>query len=660
MGCDDLLVVVDHKPLIKLLGDRRLDEIDNPRLFRLKQRTLMWKFKMEYQPGVHNHVADAVSRRPNRFAELASIDMQEDEDLMEELIVAGIGNDLDRFYAVTWDVVKEASEKDPAISLLASCVKAGFPSQKNETPPEITEFWDHRHGLNVIDGVVLYNDRIVIPAALRERVLENLHSAHQGVTSMSSRALAAVFWPGITASIETARSSCRTCHRNAPSQAKLPPVEPKLPEAPFEKICGDFFKLGGYYYLVVVDRLSGWPEVVKIKPGTASSGAKGLCQALRRIFATFGVPEELSSDGGPEFVALESKDFYRRWRIVHRLSSAYFPQSNGRAELAVKSVKRLLEDNVGLNGELNTDKVVCALLQYRNTPDRDCQLSPAQILFGRTLRDGLPQLKKSTMIFDNDKICGGWRESWAAKEAAMRTRLVKTCERLEANSKDLEPLREGDSVFIQNQVPTSPRSKKWDRQGTVVATGEHDQYLVRVEGTGRLTLRNRRFLRRFQEQSGPSRSVDFAVTQSPEAKETSQQPNNNASNPCQTRAMDNISDSALLKPTSTSQIEPSSQLVSPLRNAGRLASILPPSQNMEDAQRAEGEKLCEPQAGVSLPSDRGVDTGCQLTSEMLCEPQVVINIPSDGGLDTGCGGAPLRRSTRVRRATKFYDANLGT
>ena len=223
---------------------------------------------------------------------------------------------------------------------------------------------------------------------------------------MSLRALAAVFWPGITASIETARSSCRTCHRNAPSQAKLPPVEPKLPEAPFQKICGDFFKLGGYYYLVVVDRLSGWPEVVKIKPGTTSSGAKGLCQALRRIFATFGVPEELSSDGGPEFVALESKDFYRRWRIEHRLSSAYFPQSNGRAELAVKSVKRLLEDNVGLNGDLNTDKVVCALLQYRNTPDRDCQLSPAQILFGRTLRDGLPQLKKSTLVFDNENICG--------------------------------------------------------------------------------------------------------------------------------------------------------------------------------------------------------------------------------------------------------------
>ena len=46
MGCDDLTVVTDHKPLIKILGDRRLDEIVNTRLFRLKQRTLPWKFSI--------------------------------------------------------------------------------------------------------------------------------------------------------------------------------------------------------------------------------------------------------------------------------------------------------------------------------------------------------------------------------------------------------------------------------------------------------------------------------------------------------------------------------------------------------------------------------------------------------------------------------------
>ena len=501
MGCNDLLVVVDHKPLVKLLGDRRLDEIVNPRLFRIKQRTLMWQFQIEYQPGKTNNVADAISRRPNKFAETASIDMQGEGDAIEEILVAGVGNDLDKFFAITWETVQAESRSDQQMNILAKQIALGFPSEKGHMPVEIAEYWDCRHSLNTVNGVVLYNDRIVVPGSLRKRVIENLHSAHQGVTSMTSRAMASVFWPGITSSIEKAREGCRTCHKNAPSHPKLPPVEPKIPTVPFQMICSDYFKLGGHSYLVIVDRLSGWCEVVQVKAQSVSSGAKGLCQALRQLFATFGVPEEISSDGGPEFTAGESKDFYQRWGIRHRLSSAYFPQSNGRAELAVKATKRLLEDNTGLNGELNTDNVVCALLQQRNTPDRICQLSPAEILFGRSLRDGLPQIDKSKVIYDNEDVRSEWRQSWAAKEDAIRSRLVRNCEKMEANSRELEPLREGDSVIIQNQDSSSRRSKKWDRQGTIVATGEHDQYLVRVAGTGRLTLRNRRFLRKFQAQT---------------------------------------------------------------------------------------------------------------------------------------------------------------
>ena len=62
------------------------------------------------------------------------------------------------------------------------------------------------------------------------------------------------------------------------------------------------------------------------------------------------IRDRISSDGGPEFVSAEIRDFYKRWGVYHRLSSAYFPQSNGRAEVAVKLTKRLLEDNVGVNG----------------------------------------------------------------------------------------------------------------------------------------------------------------------------------------------------------------------------------------------------------------------------------------------------------------------
>ena len=228
----------------------------------------------------------------------------------------------------------------------------------------------------------------------------------------------------------------------------------------------------------------------------ATSGSKGLCNAFRRVFATFGVPREISSDGGPEFTAAESLTFYRRWGSHHRLSSAYNPQSNGRAEVAVKSMKRLLEKNIGPDGNLNSDKVVRALLQVRNTPDRHCKLSPAEILFGRRLRDATPQLDKNLMMFANPIIDERWHSIWEAKEYAIRNRAAEQNLRTSPSFKDLKPLLEGDTVLIQNQNPSSGNPKKWNQQGEIVATGQFDQYLVRVAGSGRLTLRNRRFLRK--------------------------------------------------------------------------------------------------------------------------------------------------------------------
>jgi hypothetical protein len=55
--CDDLLVVTDHKPLVKIFGDTTLDEITNTRLFRLKQRTMPWRFRMAHLPGKTNLAA---------------------------------------------------------------------------------------------------------------------------------------------------------------------------------------------------------------------------------------------------------------------------------------------------------------------------------------------------------------------------------------------------------------------------------------------------------------------------------------------------------------------------------------------------------------------------------------------------------------------------
>ena len=64
LGCADLIVAVDHKPLLKLFGDRALEDIPNSRLRNLKEKTLRYRFCMVHVPGVKNKVVDGLSRHP--------------------------------------------------------------------------------------------------------------------------------------------------------------------------------------------------------------------------------------------------------------------------------------------------------------------------------------------------------------------------------------------------------------------------------------------------------------------------------------------------------------------------------------------------------------------------------------------------------------------
>ncbi|KAK5928265.1 hypothetical protein CgunFtcFv8_013340 [Champsocephalus gunnari] len=300
--------------------------------------------------------------------------------------------------------------------------------------------------------------------------------------------------------IQAIKDGCADCNRNAPSQAATPPRPSSPPSAPFEAVFADFFDYGGRHYLVVGDRLSGWVEVLSSTAGTALAGSAGLVQHLRSFFATFGVPEELSSDGGPEFKAIHTEDFLRLWHVKHCVSSVSFPQSNGWAEVVVKTAKRLLMSNTGQSGGLDQDRFLHAMLQLRNTPDPDCNLSPAQIIFSPppswlALLRGSLSFVNCIEKFSNPHIRLLWREAWAAKEDALRTRMSRTTESLGTHSRPLRPLALGERVFLQNQQGPSPH--KWDRSGIVVELPGHDKYRVRVDGSGCLTLCNRRFLRAY-------------------------------------------------------------------------------------------------------------------------------------------------------------------
>ena len=70
---------------------------------------------------------------------------------------------------------------------------------------------------------------------------------------------------------------------------------------------------------------------------------------------------------------------------------------------------------------------------------------------------------------------------------------MKIAERLTEHTQRLPPLCVGDFVRIQNQTGRHPL--KWDRTGRVIEVRQYDQYAIRVDGSGRITMRNRKFLR---------------------------------------------------------------------------------------------------------------------------------------------------------------------
>ena len=186
-GCDNLVIVTDHKPLVKIFGDRTLDEITNSRLFRFKQRTLPWKFEIQHLPGTSNTAADAASRHPASSGATGP----NMADLMEATLMAAVHRDVEGLDAIAWVEISREMAADPTLSRLMQLIEHGF-HESDKSDNDLAQFWPLREALYIQDGVILYQDRVVVPATLRRRILSHLHSAHQGIALMGQRARAII------------------------------------------------------------------------------------------------------------------------------------------------------------------------------------------------------------------------------------------------------------------------------------------------------------------------------------------------------------------------------------------------------------------------------------------------------------------------------------
>ena len=168
-----------------------------------------------------------------------------------------------------------------------------------------------------------------------------------------------------------------------------------------------------------------------------------------------------------------------------------------------------MRDNLSQTGSMNTDSMARALLQHRNTPCAITGLSPAQILFGRVLRDFLPL--QPGKFFPRQE----WRQAAETREAAYSKRVMDKARDLSLLTKSLPRLSLGQQVLIQDQDKASRTYKQWTRTGVVIEAGRYDDYKIRVDGSRIITKRNRQFLRPIQLESDVFSPKDKSKPQDP-------------------------------------------------------------------------------------------------------------------------------------------------
>jgi hypothetical protein len=225
-------------------------------------------------------------------------------------------------------------------------------------------------------------------------------------------------------------SKCDICQEHQSSNPKEPMIESPLPSRPWETVATDLFHWEQKDYLLVVDYYSHYVEVAKLD----DTKSRTVVNHTKSIFARHGIPSVVRSDNGPQYTAQEYKQFSKEWLFEHQTSSPYYPKSNGLAEKAVQTVKRLLT-----KAKADGKDPYLSLLEYRNTPIDDVG-SPSQLLMSRRLQSILPtttsQLQPQIV---NPKVV----------EVKLRKKQEHQKRYYDIGSRALPPLKEGERIRVQ-------------------------------------------------------------------------------------------------------------------------------------------------------------------------------------------------------------------
>nr|XP_054599305.1 uncharacterized protein LOC129163965 [Nothobranchius furzeri] len=293
-----IIIWTDHKNLAYLKEAKRL----NPRQSRWSLFFSRFRFLISYRPGSKNTKPDALSRlySPDKDPELTPI-------LPPSCIVG----------AVAWDItrkVQEAQQTDP---------------DPGTGPPQ----------------------KLYVPTRVRGDLIHWAHTAKFSIHPGVGRTLALIrrtfWWPSMYKDVREYINACSICARNKssnqPPAGLLNPLP--VPTRPWSHIALDFVtglppSNGFSVILTIVDRFSKSCHLVPLKALPSSAETAQLL--IKHVFRLHGIPSEILSDRGPQFLSRVWKEFADHLGARVALSSGFHPQTNGQCERMNQELEAML------------------------------------------------------------------------------------------------------------------------------------------------------------------------------------------------------------------------------------------------------------------------------------------------------------------------------
>ena len=342
---------------------------------------------------------------------------------------------------------------------------------------------------------------LVLPKSFRKKVLEMAHegSGHLGARKVKSLLSQRFSWPGMGVDAINHTQSCGVCQRcSKAGSRKVPMMERQVISEPFEVLAFDLVgpfpaaKYGYRYVLTAICMGSKWPEAIPLKAQTARAVATGMVE----VFARTGIPLQLLSDQGSQFLGSMVRHLCRDLRIDQLKTAPYHPETNGVIERMHGTLGPMLtkSSQMGLDW---VEQLPFALFALRSAPNKDTGFSPYQLVYGHRVRTPLDVLHQGWAELEFGELETEEWSDWLVQRLEVWHDLVRERGKKASGERKVlydkstveRTLEPGDQVMCRIPGLIGKLEESWHGPYKVVARKGRVDYLVDMgKGKGRVKV----------------------------------------------------------------------------------------------------------------------------------------------------------------------------